>query len=45
MSGPFVEYVWVAYGLTALVLGLTIAVTLAAYRNARRAVQDSETKP
>jgi heme exporter protein CcmD len=45
MSGPFVEYVWAAYAVSIVALGLTVVATLMAYRNARRAVQDSETKP
>ena len=45
MSGPFVDYVWAAYAVSLLVLCVTVMATLAAYRRARRAVQDSETKP
>lgn len=45
MSGSFVAYVWVAYGVSLAGLALTAAITLAAYGRAKRAIKDSETKP
>jgi heme exporter protein CcmD len=45
MSGPFAAYVWAAYAISLAALALTVVVTLVAYRKAKRAVQDSETKP
>jgi heme exporter protein CcmD len=45
MSGPFALYVWIAYSVSLAGLAATIAVTFAAYRRAKRAVKDSETKP
>ena len=44
MSGPFVSYVWAAYGISLCTLALTVVVTLAAYHKAKRAIKDSETK-
>ena len=45
MSGPYVLYVWLAYGISLAGLALTLAATLAAYHKAKRAIKDSETKP
>jgi len=45
MSGPFVAYVWTAYGISLCALALTVVWTLAAYYKAKRAIKDSETKP
>jgi len=49
MSGPFVAYVWAAYGISLFGLALMVVVTLAAYHKAKaraaQDVQDSETKP
>jgi len=44
MSGPFAGYVWAAYAVSLAGLAAMLVVTLAAYRKARRAVKDLETK-
>jgi heme exporter protein D len=38
-AGKYAPYVWPAYGITALVLGLIIAETLARARRWRRALE------
>jgi heme exporter protein D len=45
MSGAFVSYVWAAYAISLAGLAAMTGAALAAWRRARRAVQDSETKP
>lgn len=42
-EGGYAFYVWTAYGLSALGIGLMVVLTLRAYGKAKRAVQASET--